>query len=165
MGDSGSATPVAQVFAGRCLEWRWMHCECANNTRFLFSSTLWIESLSKDSQRRSNGLVSGSTLEGCECSEDLATQPSCLRKFSRFCSLCTIDEPLFPNLKSLELWVAVWEFVPFIPSFLSSRTTEISITFSGYGSPTAAFASMVTTLPGCVLTYRPSVSTPYQEIR
>jgi hypothetical protein len=61
--------------------------------------------------------------------------------------LCAINGPLFPNLKSLELWVAVWEFVPFIPSFLSSRTTEISIGYSGYDSPTAAFASMVTTLP------------------
>ena len=52
-----------------------------------FPSTTWIESPSKDSQRRPNGPVSGSTLEGCECSEKLPIETSCLRKFSRFCGL------------------------------------------------------------------------------
>jgi hypothetical protein len=36
----------------------------ATATHFSFSSTIWIDSLSRDPQRRSNGLVSGSTLEG-----------------------------------------------------------------------------------------------------
>ena len=62
--------------------------------------------------------------------------------------LCTINEPLFPNLKSLELWSTAGEFIPFIPSFLSPRTTSISITFTGYNPPNVVFvASMLTTFP------------------
>jgi hypothetical protein len=59
-----------------------------------------------------------------------------------------INEPLFPNLKSLDLWTAVGGFAPFILLFLSSRTTSISITFAGYALPKVVFvASMVTTFP------------------
>jgi hypothetical protein len=61
---------------------------------------------------------------------------------------CAINEPLFPNLKSLELWDTVGEFIPFIPSFLSSRTTIIDVGFSEYTDlPIATIALMVTTLP------------------
>jgi hypothetical protein len=58
-----------------------------------------------------------------------------------------INEPLFPNLKSLDVWSTTEEFVPFIPSFLSPRTTSISITLDGYNLPKAIFASMVTAFP------------------
>jgi hypothetical protein len=36
MEDTGASAPVTQVFAGRYLEWRWTHCEHADNVRFLF---------------------------------------------------------------------------------------------------------------------------------
>jgi hypothetical protein len=62
--------------------------------------------------------------------------------------LCTINEPLFPNLQSLELWSAVGEFIPFIPSFLSQRTTSINITFTEYNPPKVVLvASMLTAFP------------------
>ena len=62
--------------------------------------------------------------------------------------LWAIDEPLFPNLKSLELWSTVGEFIPFIPLFLSPRTTSISITFT-VRPPTEAMspALLVATFP------------------
>ena len=62
--------------------------------------------------------------------------------------LCAIDEPLFPNLKSLDLWSTVGEFIPFIPLFLSPRTTSISITFT-VRPPTEAMspALLVATFP------------------
>jgi hypothetical protein len=57
-----------------------------------------------------------------------------------------INEPLFPNLKSLDLWATVGEFIPFIPSFLSPTTAVITITFGGLDDPpSAAVASMITT--------------------
>jgi hypothetical protein len=59
-----------------------------------------------------------------------------------------IDELLFPNMKSLELWSTVVEFIPFISSFLSSRTTTIYIEFSEYSDfPDAPVTSMVTAIP------------------
>ena len=57
-----------------------------------------------------------------------------------------INEPLFPNLKSLDLWATVGEFIPFIPSLLSPTTAVITITFGGLDDPpSAAVASMITT--------------------
>jgi hypothetical protein len=61
---------------------------------------------------------------------------------------CAINEPLFPNLGSLELWYTVGEFVPFIPSFLSPTTTAIDIEYLQHADlPNTAFASMVTAFP------------------
>ena len=62
--------------------------------------------------------------------------------------LCAINEPLFPNLKILELWPITWEFIPFIPSFLSPRTTAISVAFQiGSNLIRAMVAPMITTFP------------------
>jgi hypothetical protein len=59
-----------------------------------------------------------------------------------------VNKPLFPNLKFLRLWATTGEFIPFIPLFLSPRTTAISIDFYGNDPPKAVFvASMVTTFP------------------
>jgi hypothetical protein len=61
---------------------------------------------------------------------------------------CTINKPLFPNLKSLRFWNTLGEFIPFIPLFLSSRTTAIDIEFCIHDTlPNAAIASMITTFP------------------
>jgi len=61
--------------------------------------------------------------------------------------LCAINEPSFPNLKTLNLWLVAGELIRFIPFLLSSRTTAISIIFVEDDLPTTAFASVITALP------------------
>ena len=61
--------------------------------------------------------------------------------------LCTINKPLLPNLKTLSWWGIEGSFIPFIPLFLSSRTTSIYLAFVHNNSPKAAVASIITTLP------------------
>jgi hypothetical protein len=71
---------------------------------------------------------------------------------------CATDEPLFPNLTNLDLCHTVGEFIPFIPSFLSPRTTSISIAFTEYKPPKVVFvASMLTAFP----TLCPNLQTIY----
>ena len=60
--------------------------------------------------------------------------------------LGTINEHLLPNLKTLELWGIGGHVVPFIPLFLSLRTTNIALRFE-FRTPEAAVASTITTLP------------------
>ena len=60
--------------------------------------------------------------------------------------LWTINEPLFPNLKTLDLWGIKASFIPFVPMFLSPRTTTIELTFLS-NLPKAMVASTITTLP------------------
>ena len=57
------------------------------------------------------------------------------------------DEPLFPNLGTLVLWFVSRKFVPFIPLFLSPRTTVIGITFDESDPPKAMGTSVVTSFP------------------
>ena len=59
--------------------------------------------------------------------------------------LCAIEEPLFPNLKTLGLWHVTGEFIPFIPLFLSPRTTALTIPSIEYDLPNEVVASMITT--------------------
>ena len=59
--------------------------------------------------------------------------------------LCAIGEPLLPNLKTLDLWHITGNSIPFIPLFLSPRTTIIKIRFTPSNSVTATVAPMVTT--------------------
>jgi len=59
--------------------------------------------------------------------------------------LYAIDEPLFQNLRTLELQSITGEDIPVIPSFLSPRITTISITFQVGSSLSAAIvAPMIT---------------------
>ena len=60
--------------------------------------------------------------------------------------LHAVDEPLFPNLKTLDLWVDD-DCIPFIPLFLSQRTAIIRIGNLKYSSSKAIVASMITTFP------------------
>ena len=60
--------------------------------------------------------------------------------------LYTFNEPLFPNLGSLNLWDVTGEFVPFIPSFLSSRTTVVSVGFVESGLPKMMVIPVIATL-------------------
>ena len=59
---------------------------------------------------------------------------------------CTIDEPLLPNLKTLILTRIRGWFTPFIPLFLSPRTTSVFLAFEP-GIPAAMVTSVITTLP------------------
>ena len=60
--------------------------------------------------------------------------------------LCTANEPLLPNLKTLILAGVQGWFVPFIPLFLSPITTSVFLSF-GSNLPEVMVASMITTLP------------------
>lgn len=61
--------------------------------------------------------------------------------------LGAINEHLFPNLKTLELWGIDEHFcIPFIPLFLSPRTTTVALRFL-FDIPEAAIISAITTLP------------------
>ena len=66
-------------------------------------------------------------------------------EFSPVLQHCTINKPLLPNLKKLGLWATPGSFIPFIPLFLSSRTTVITINF--IEPPKVMVASMITTFP------------------
>ena len=48
--------------------------------------------------------------------------------------ICAVNEPFFPNLKTFKCECATEVFVPFIPLFLSRKTTQIEIK-SIEGSP------------------------------
>jgi len=61
--------------------------------------------------------------------------------------LCTVNKPLIPNLKTLDLWRAEGWFIPFIPLFLSPGTTVVRLVFIGSAVPKSMVASIVTALP------------------
>ena len=61
--------------------------------------------------------------------------------------LCATSDPLFPNLGTLDLWTASVEFIPFIPLFLSRRTTVIKIGSFESKPSKEAIASIITTFP------------------
>ena len=61
--------------------------------------------------------------------------------------LCAISEPLFPNLKALDLWFIDEKSIQFIPLFLSPRTIIIVIGFALFDSPAATVASMFSAFP------------------
>lgn len=58
-------------------------------------------------------------------------------------------EPLLPNLQTLRMWITTRteELMPFVPLLLSTKTTLIDLTLSGYDVYKAEIASMVTSLP------------------
>ena len=61
--------------------------------------------------------------------------------------LHAINEPLLPNLQTLDLGITTEESIPFIPFLLSPRTTTIDIIFLRSALSTAIVASMITTFP------------------
>ena len=60
--------------------------------------------------------------------------------------LCAINESLFPNMRSLNLWPA-GKSISFVPLFLSPRITVISITCFGLNLPKPMIASMIAAFP------------------
>jgi hypothetical protein len=79
--------------------------------------------------------------------------------------LCAINEPLLPNLKTFELRPITGEFIPFIPLFLSLRTTAIDIGSSVYGLSKAIVASVVTAFLTLCPDLREIDPHPHQGIR
>ena len=63
--------------------------------------------------------------------------------------LHALNEPLLPNVQAVVLWLSpVTEvFMPFIPLFLSTRTTTIDIIFPERDLHTTTTASVITTFP------------------
>ena len=64
--------------------------------------------------------------------------------------LSIINGPLLPNLKTLHLWEIEMSFIPFIPLFISPRTTVIILRFRERDRPDlpkVTVASMITTFP------------------
>ena len=59
---------------------------------------------------------------------------------------CTINEPLLPNLRTLDLMGIEGCLIPFIPLFLSPGITSIALKF-GSNPSEAMIASTITTLP------------------
>ena len=60
---------------------------------------------------------------------------------------CAVDKPLFPNLEWLQLASPTREFIPFIPFFLSPRTTTFDVSFESSDLPSVTIASMITAFP------------------
>ena len=60
--------------------------------------------------------------------------------------LCAITKPLFPNIEIISL-LSVGTSFPFIPLFLSPRTTTINITFTGSGFSKATAALAIAAFP------------------
>jgi len=60
--------------------------------------------------------------------------------------LRTVNDPWLPNLETLECREVTEAFSPFIPLFLSPKTTEIDIGFDE-AAPTVVVASMIARLP------------------
>ena len=61
--------------------------------------------------------------------------------------LRTINDPLFPNLRILQLYSITAAFIPFIPLFLSPGIMGIVMTFDASSAPRVIVASVFTTLP------------------
>lgn len=60
----------------------------------------------------------------------------------------TLGNPLLPNLEVLRLWEVFDDSIPFIPLFLSTRTTTIHLGFFELDLHTTTAASIIATFPG-----------------
>ena len=146
MGDTEFAAPITQVSSGRCLERRRIQCECADNMRFLSlfdcfirksfrrlpTTTEWVRFRKYARRMRELG---HSVTPDCPSPELFSVV-----------QLFAIKEPLFPNLKTLHFLGILVHSIPFIPLFLSQRTTSITLRFESNLSE-ATVASMITILP------------------
>ena len=61
--------------------------------------------------------------------------------------ICATSEPLFPNMRSLDLRPSTGKSISFIPLLLSPRMTVLSIGGFGDEPPTTTIASMIASLP------------------
>ncbi|KAF9642687.1 hypothetical protein BDM02DRAFT_3124263 [Thelephora ganbajun] len=76
---------------------------------------------------------------------DLSDEPIPLDVLSVL-QLRALNEPLLPNLKTVQFKKATADIIPFIPLFLPHRTTDIDI-YSNTTPPAVMVASMVINLP------------------
>ena len=61
--------------------------------------------------------------------------------------ICAVSEPLFPNMRSLDLWPITGKSISFIPLLLSPKMTVLSIRGFGDEPPTTIIASIIASLP------------------
>ena len=134
--------PLLKTFPGDV--WKDGGCAVSAPTVHVFPSLnrLVLKSF-KDYRRRRNGPAFRSTLEGCESSELAISKNPSLRRCSRFYSSTPSANPYVqrPTSDSSQ------RFVPFIPLFLSPRTTDIIIWDFRSNLPKAMVASMITVFP------------------
>ena len=124
-----------------------MHRECANYNRSLPLSTVRF---SKSFKRSPTALEWARFRKNARRMRKLGEYGTLSVLSSEVYSilqLCAINEPLFPNMKSLQLWHVAWKFIPFIPLFLSPKTAVIDIRFSDSHLAKAAIASTIATFP------------------
>jgi len=76
---------------------------------------------------------------------DISEEPVPLDVFSTL-QLRTLNEPLLPDLKTFEVKEVTADVIPFLPLFLSHRTTQIDIQFAD-DPPAVMVASMIINLP------------------
>ena len=60
---------------------------------------------------------------------------------------CATNEPLLPSLAALSLWAVNGRLAQFVPLFLSTRISSISIIFAACDHHKAVVASVVTAFP------------------
>lgn len=73
--------------------------------------------------------------------------PSSLSQVFSALQFRTFGEALLPSLKTLRLWYAPAEYMSFIPTLLSARTTAITISFFEHEHREVVVAAMITALP------------------
>jgi len=122
-----------------------MYCGCANNMRFPFFDDLTRQSFKRLPMTTEWTRFRKYARRMREFAQYAVQDPPSPEVLSDM-QLYTINEPLFPNLKALSWEGIAGSCIPFIPLFLSPRTTSIDLSFSS-DSPITMVASMVTTLP------------------
>ena len=122
-----------------------MHCECAN-VYFAFLNHLIRKSFKRLPTTLGWARFRKYARRMRELGEHGTLETLSLEVFSVL-RLCTINKPPLPNLRALILWGVTMEFVPFIPLFLSPRTTIISVDFATPDLPKTMVASVVTASP------------------
>ena len=91
-------------------------------------------------------------LEGCELRIHDYSDPVPSLEFFSVIQPRAINEPLFPNMKALDLWRVEERSIPFVPLFLSPRTTSIKLRFGSNLSE-----EMVTSTVRALPTLRPNL--------
>jgi len=148
MGVPVSTDPVAEVFAGRCLGWGRMHCECPNNAHFFSSFNCFIRKSfkrlpTKLELTRFRKYARRMREVKYHCLLDSHLSSEVFLVLHRF----TPSKLLLPNLKIIQFSpIATW-FIPSILLLASPGTADIIIEFAGSSLPNALVASTIATLP------------------
>ena len=121
-----------------------MHCECTDNKHLFFPNDSGRKSFERLPTKKEWARFRKYARRMRELDQHY-TLPASLEVLSTI-QLCTINESLLPNLKTLSLSEMEGSFIPYIPLFFSPRTTSIFLTLYEPDSSKALIASMVTAL-------------------